>query len=127
MRDLKTKEGRLYAARLIISGLRILKHGDEQVYMDEGEGQGEVSFGGVSILGMDPGGFSLSYAMEVPGTRWDPPTADVVEVKVYDHLIDAIQAALLLYLEQRVVSILECEQLGEEEEHGDEAHLKNKW
>ncbi len=119
MQTLKTKEGRDYASRLLLS---VLPAGTE-VQKGEGEGQGEVSFDEFSILGgedRDGDTFSVSLAVSRPATRWEPEDADVVEEGTYRSLDEAILAALKLHAGKRIEALLEAEYLAmsyrEEEE-----------
>jgi hypothetical protein len=107
---LETKEGRAYAGRLIKEVLKVITGDEPNIETGEGEGQGEVSFENLFVLGQEDG-YAISYAVEVPATRWEPSGVDIVEVAVVASLDEAIELALKTHLCQLVDVALEGERM----------------
>jgi hypothetical protein len=54
-------------------------------------------------------GFYVSEAVYIPGTYWEPPDVDVVEVGEHRSLCDALEAALLVVVRNHVRNAMQAE------------------
>jgi hypothetical protein len=107
--SLKTKRERLFVERFIGEVINSVTKERVLTETSDGEGEGEVSFENITILGNSDGEFSVSGAVEVPATRWEPPTVDVVEIGIVGTLHEAMILAIKTYIDSRVEAAIEGE------------------